>query len=140
MKFKFRLHGHRDVTARPRSRGRSAPSGPGPRRVSRDREARAGGGGRYFPLTVNREGRPIWRMVWTILNVMKSHAAHDPQAYHDALILADKLVIIHFFWQADVLQAAKDISSILAQEHNKKKKVLHPNEMAALALTLNPVS
>ena len=43
------------------------------------------------------------------------------------------------FLQADVLQAAKDISSILAEEHNKKKKVLHPNEMAALALTLNPV-
>jgi predicted transcriptional regulator len=42
-------------------------------------------------------------------------------------------------FQADVLQAAKDISSILAEEKSKKKKVLHPNEMAALALTLNPV-
>jgi hypothetical protein len=39
------------------------------------------------------------------------------------------------------LQAAKDISSILADEKAaKSKKVLHPNEMAALALTLNPVS
>jgi hypothetical protein len=46
-----------------------------------------------------------------------------------------------FYVQADVLQAAKDISSILADEKAaKSKKVLHPNEMAALALTLNPVS
>lgn len=41
--------------------------------------------------------------------------------------------------QDDVLRAAKDISSILAAEHSSKKRVKHPNEMAALALTLNPV-
>ena len=35
-------------------------------------------------------------------------------------------------FQADVLQAAKDISSILAEEKSKKKKVLHCWLSAAL--------
>ena len=38
------------------------------------------------------------------------------------------------------MQAAADISSILAGEKKKKKSKLDPNKMAALALIFNPVS
>jgi len=41
--------------------------------------------------------------------------------------------------QAHVMQAAADISSILAGEKKKKKSKLDPNKMAALALIFNPV-
>lgn len=40
--------------------------------------------------------------------------------------------------QAHVMQAAADISSILAGEKKKKKSKLDPNKMAALALIFNP--
>ncbi len=42
--------------------------------------------------------------------------------------------------QTGVLKAAQDMSAILMAEKHKSAGVKHPNEMAALALTFNPVS
>eukprot|EP00283_Hemiselmis_rufescens_P007677 CAMPEP_0173429620 /NCGR_PEP_ID=MMETSP1357-20121228/8278_1 /TAXON_ID=77926 /ORGANISM="Hemiselmis rufescens, Strain PCC563" /LENGTH=94 /DNA_ID=CAMNT_0014393827 /DNA_START=9 /DNA_END=293 /DNA_ORIENTATION=- len=60
-------------------------------------------------------------MVFTFLKAVKAHAqehAADPQA--------------------EAAKAAKDMASILQAAKSKKKGVLHPNEMAALALTFHP--
>mmetsp|Transcript_6127 Transcript_6127/g.15676 ORF Transcript_6127/g.15676 Transcript_6127/m.15676 type:complete len:95 (-) Transcript_6127:150-434(-) len=60
-------------------------------------------------------------MVFTFLKAVKAHAqehAADPQA--------------------EAAKAAKDMASILQAAQKKKKGAVHPNEMAALALTFHP--
>lgn len=47
--------------------------------------------------------------------------------------------LVSLLCQAEAAKAAQDMAAILSAAKNKKKTALHPNEMAALALTFNPV-
>eukprot|EP00960_Hanusia_phi_P042167 755348-Hanusia_phi.AAC.8 len=73
-------------------------------------------------------------MLCALADFLSSSLRSADVALHPSVLISSPYLFIF----ADVLQASKDVASILKAEKSHAKSSMDPNEMAALALTFNP--